>query len=141
MDASAKARIAANKAEALRRRAKRRRDECAVCGADAVSSLLTFGVRVCPGHQSSEFELVPSTEAIEKYLLPKSTMKTLTFVEKTNPRGFATPMRLYLRRDLAAAATERWGSAAALESERQRRSDAKFETGAKKARKFFTPRG
>lgn len=137
MDDASRARAEANRAHALKVRAQKR-SRCAECGGVPNATLLeNFEVNVCDRHRTPDFDLVPAGEATKQYLLPQSTLRSLRSVDKKNPRGFARPMKLYLRRDLARAATRRYGDN--LAEERARREAANWQKRSKRAREFFAP--
>ncbi|KAJ8598341.1 hypothetical protein CTAYLR_002981 [Chrysophaeum taylorii] len=145
LSAAQKARIEANRLEALRRRRegarasppKRQRGMCAECGGPADPSLASFEIFVCAKHRSEKLDLITATEAAQEYLLPKATLAELRSVARKNPRGFATPMKLYLRLDLEEAAKNRFGSLDHLEAERHKRHKAAYGRQERRAATFF----
>lgn len=139
MDEASRARSEANRQRALSLRA-RKRSRCAECGGEPNAILLNnFDVNVCDTHRTTDFDLVSATEAAKQYLLPQSTLRSLKSVDKKNPRGFARPMKLYLRRDLIKAAKRRYGDT--LDEERAKREAANWHKRSKKASTFFQSEG
>uniref|UniRef100_A0A7S3K4R0 XPA C-terminal domain-containing protein n=1 Tax=Aureoumbra lagunensis TaxID=44058 RepID=A0A7S3K4R0_9STRA len=141
-------RIAQNRLQAEQRRrlhdAKiqqaKREEGCRECGNIQIDEAIKkwFGIHVCNTHrQSRDFELLTATDATKEYLLPKSTLKVLPSMNKLNPRGFAHPMKLYLRMHLESAAEARWGSEEKIEEEKAKRRRAAWERNYKGASQCF----
>jgi len=102
------------------------------CGNTPINEALFthFQIQICKSCKRSSdlFDCLPKSECIAQYLVPEDLFKTLPFMTKDNPHNVGwTPMKLYLRNHVQAAAIKRFGSVEKLHEEKKRRETIKLE--------------
>jgi DNA repair protein len=89
-----------------------------------------FGEMVCKSckFESDDFQLITRTEALTKYLIPDSTLKTIKHQPKINLQHPTwAPMQLFLRKQIKEAAIARFGSIESINEEVSNRGEKKFQ--------------
>jgi DNA repair protein len=89
-----------------------------------------YGEQVCKGccEYSASFDQLTKSDVSSQYLLTDSTIRTMKYQEKDNPRNpHWSMMKLYLRKQAITHALERWGSLAHLQIEIDKRTTQKHE--------------
>mmetsp|Transcript_4890 Transcript_4890/g.6747 ORF Transcript_4890/g.6747 Transcript_4890/m.6747 type:complete len:197 (-) Transcript_4890:30-620(-) len=104
-----------------------------LCDSTSIDPLLwkEFGENICSicKRKTSDFDLISKGEVRSAFLIPEDTIKMMKYMEKSNPHNSHwTPMHLYLRKHAKEFAIKRFGSLAAMEFEKHKREQKKFET-------------
>ena len=105
-----------------------------LCGAKPVAQdlLLIFGESCCEAcrHLTDDFGLINKTDLASQFLIPQDSIKMMKFTTKLDPRNSAfAPMKLYLRKHAMEKSMKRWGDAAGLLRELDRREKERSVLG------------
>eukprot|EP01041_Mallomonas_annulata_P001481 gene1481-2846_t len=120
------------------------KEDGTICGSTVLDEMLltVYGEHICAAcksERSHEYQQMTQTDVISTYLLAESSMRTMKFMAKDNPKKSGwTQMKLYLRKHAEALAIKKWGSMEALTEEKQRREQARFEKSLNRTKDAFT---